>query len=338
MKIDPTKTLSHWLALHFTPGMSWQRLQEGQSGKPDGPEVERHLKWAEKSGNEIITIADPRYPALLKEIYDPPLVLFVSGRADVLAATQLAIVGSRKPTPSGRETAYDFAKTLSQLDLVITSGLAHGIDAASHRGALANNGRTIAVLGTGLDIIYPRAHQELAEQITENGAIVSEFALGTPPLRAHFPQRNRIVTGMSAGTLVVEAALKSGSLISARFAMEQNREVFAIPGPIHNPNSAGCHQLIKNGAKLASDIDDILSELNLAILNENNTITKEPSNDGLDEAHHNLIQCIEFETTTMDVILSRIEAEISEILPLLLNLELKGLINSVPGGYARVKA
>lgn len=338
MKTESQKNLSHWLALHFTPGMSWQRLQEGQSAKPNWLEVDRHLKWAEEAGNEIISIEDSRYPPLLKEIHDPPLVLFVKGSPDILQANQLAVVGSRKPTPSGRETAYDFAKTLSQLNLVITSGLAHGIDAASHRGALANNGHTIAVLGTGLDIIYPHAHKALAEQIMENGAIISEFALGTPPLRSHFPQRNRIVTGMSVGTLVVEAALKSGSLISARYAMEQNREVFAIPGSIHNPYSAGCHQLIKNGAKLVSDIDDILSELNLSTPESNTQSVIEPVNDRLDEAHNNLIQCVGFETTTLDVILSRNKAEISETLPLLLNLELEGLINSVPGGYVRVKA
>ncbi len=202
------------------------------------------------------------YPALLASIPDPPLALFVEGDADVLALPQLAVVGSRNPTAHGRDTAVQFAAHLARSGLAITSGLALGIDAASHRGALQAGGRTVAVLGCGLDTIYPRENEPLAAAITAGGgALVADLPTGTAPLKQHFPRRNRIISGLSVGTLVVEAALRSGSLITARLAGEQGREVFAIPGSIHNPLARGCHRLIRQGAKLVEDADDIFVEL-----------------------------------------------------------------------------
>ena len=201
-----------------------------------------------------MTLHDARYPELLKQIADPPSILFVQGDVSLLAKWQIALVGSRNPSASGRDTAYEFSRYLAQDGITINSGLAMGIDAASHQGALAAGGKTIAVIGTGLDRVYPAKHRELAHEIASTGAIVSEFALGTSPRAENFPRRNRIISGLSLGTVVVEAAVKSGSLITARMAMEQGREVFAIPGSIHNPLARGCHQLIRQGAKLVENI------------------------------------------------------------------------------------
>jgi len=209
----------------------------------------------------ILTLHDPAYPALLKEIADPPPLLFVRGDPAVLSRPQLGIVGSRNPTPGGRSLAEDFARSLSRCGLVVTSGMALGIDAAGHRGALRGGGTTLAVAGTGPDRIYPARHRDLARAIVEQGAIISEFAPGTPALPSNFPRRNRIISGLSLGVLVVEAACRSGSLITARLAAEQGREVFALPGSIHNPLARGCHHLIRQGAKLVEDIEDIVEEL-----------------------------------------------------------------------------
>ncbi|MBV1878553.1 MAG: DNA-processing protein DprA [Pseudomonadales bacterium] len=223
--------------------------------------VERDQQWLEGSGNGLISIFDADYPVLLKQIYDPPLCLYLRGKRSLLNQQQMAIVGSRRPTQSGRRIAESFAQSLSAMGLVITSGMAAGIDAASHVGALGQSGETIAVFGTGCDVIYPSSHGGLARKILAQGLLVSEFPPGARGQASHFPQRNRIVTGLSFGTLVVEAALKSGSLISARLAMEHGREVFAVPGTILDPLSAGCLQLIKDGAVLTRNIDDIVNEL-----------------------------------------------------------------------------
>jgi DNA processing protein len=200
------------------------------------------LNWLKGDNHWLIPITDPAYPARLKEIADPPLVLYVHGDPKLLCAHQLAMVGSRNPTPLGRETAFDFTASLVHRGFAITSGMALGIDAAAHQGALSAQGITIAVAATGLDIVYPRTNRNLAEDIAGNGAIISEFAIGTPPRRDNFPRRNRIISGLAVGTLVVEAAARSGSLITARLAGEQGREVFAIPGSIHSTNARGCHQ------------------------------------------------------------------------------------------------
>ena len=227
----------------------------------DWSAVDRELQWAEISENHVVTVLDADYPKQLCEIKSPPLVLFVQGDINLLSQPQLAMVGSRNATPIGVETAEQFARYLTQCGLTITSGLALGIDAASHCGAI-RSGKTIAVLGTGLDFIYPKRNQQLAIEIVKSGgAVISEFPLGTPPERKNFPRRNRIISGLSLGVLVVEATLYSGSLITARLAGEQGREIFAIPGSIHNPVARGCHQLIRCGAKLVETAQDIIEEL-----------------------------------------------------------------------------
>ncbi|WP_018412456.1 DNA-processing protein DprA [Methyloversatilis thermotolerans] len=226
--------------------------------------VARTLDWAQQPGNHIVTLADASYPPTLLEIADPPSLLYVKGRLDLLDRRALAIVGARNATAQGVVNARQFARELACGGLTIVSGLALGCDAAAHEGALDGIGSTIAVIGTGADRIYPPRNQELARRIAELGAIVTEFPLGTPALRENFPRRNRIISGLARGVLVVEAAARSGTLITARLAGEQGREVFAIPGSIHSPLSKGCHQLIRQGAKLVDDARDILSELQAA--------------------------------------------------------------------------
>jgi len=280
----------YWLALHRAPGIGNRRclklISELHSPaaifeagaehlrsiglrpesidflvNPDWAAVDRDLHWLAQSGNNIMTCLDPDYPVLLKEISDPPALLFMHGDPDYLSQPQLAIVGSRNPSHDGLALAAEFAAHLACCGLTITSGLASGIDAASHQGALRAGGGTVAVTGTGLDRVYPARHRELAHQIAENGILLSEFPPGTGPLAANFPRRNRVISGLSLGTLVVEAALRSGSLITARAALDQGREVFAIPGSIHNPLTRGCHALIREGAKLVETGDHILEEL-----------------------------------------------------------------------------
>jgi len=232
------------------------------------------IEWLQSANNHsIITIHCNDYPALLKRIDNPPPILFIKGNSNILNDPQLAIIGSRNPTKSGTDNAVSFAKHLGKTGLCITSGLALGIDGSAHQGALQANAPTIAVIATGIDRVYPAVHRDLAHKIVENGAIVSEFPIGTQPKAENFPRRNRIISGLSHGTLVVEAALQSGSLITARLAMEQNREVFAIPSSIHNPLAKGCHQLIRQGAKLVETAEDILEEMASVIdLNDLDTL------------------------------------------------------------------
>ncbi len=218
------------------------------------------MTWLEDHENHVVTLGDSDYPKALLNIPDPPLLLYVKGKPGLLNATSLAIVGSRNATPQGISNAEAFSQALSNAGLCIISGMAHGIDAAAHRGALKGRGGSIAVVGTGLDKIYPAANRDLAHQLAKEGALVSEFPLGTPPIGSNFPRRNRLISGMSVGCLVVEASQQSGSLITARQALEQGREVFAIPGSIHSPQSRGCHRLIKQGAKLVETAEDILEE------------------------------------------------------------------------------
>jgi DNA processing protein len=224
-------------------------------------QIEAALLWAKQPGNRILTLADADYPQQLLHIPDPPTLLYARGNLAVLSRPALSIVGSRNATPQGLKTARDFAATLARSGWNIVSGLALGIDAAAHQGALEANGTTLAVVGTGVDRLYPARHKALAQQILEHGAILSEFPLGTPAIAENFPRRNRIISGLSQGVLIVEAALGSGSLITARLAGEQGREVFAIPGSIHSPVSRGCHRLIRQGAKLVETAEDILEEL-----------------------------------------------------------------------------
>jgi len=228
---------------------------------PDARHVANELAWLAHDHAHLVTIGDINYPSLLREISDPPPLLYVRGDPMMLSRPQIAMTGSRNPTPAGCENARAFAAALCEAGLVVTSGLALGIDACAHRAVLAACGQTVAVVGTGLDRVYPSQHLSLAHEIARDGALVSEFPLGSAPRREHFPRRNRVISGLSLGVLVVEAALQSGSLITARLSAEQGREVFAIPGSIHSPLARGCHALIRQGAKLVENAADILEEL-----------------------------------------------------------------------------
>lgn len=306
---------------------------------PDWDRVEADMAWLEADNRYLITIDDPQYPALLREIADPPPILYVQGDVALLSEWQLAIVGSRNPTASGKNTAFDFARYLAQGGITITSGLANGIDGAAHQGALAAGGKTIAVVATGLDRVYPAKHRELAHQIVDSGAIVSEFPLGTQPRPELFPRRNRIISGLSLGTLIVEAALKSGSLITARMAMEQAREVFAIPGSIHNPLSRGCHQLIREGAKLVETADDILEELG-ALAGVNAAEPEQQADETLshqkDGDYQILFEHLGFDPISVDKLIQNSGLTADVVSSMLLLLELEGEVESLPGGrYVR---
>lgn len=313
--------------------------------QPDWQTIDADLAWAQVPNHHIIALHDPLYPPLLKETVNPPPLLFVAGDPQLLSGLQFAIVGARNPTPTGLENAYQFAyklaKSLASSQLIITSGLALGIDGASHQGALKAGAKTIAVLATGLDIIYPPRHKNLSCEISTNGALVSEFPLGTQPRAQHFPQRNRIISGLSIGTLVVEAAIRSGSLITARIAAEQGREVFAIPGSIHNPLAQGCHHLIRQGAKLVETTADIIEELGLlTVLGGQQANLKTPvssmiAKNKLDESHRKLLQCIGYEVTNMDILVDRTGLSVKHLAPMLLLLELEGYITVIASGYLR---
>ncbi len=304
---------------------------------PDWKIIEYDLSWLEHENNDIVTFNDPNYPLQLKEIADPPPVLFVRGNSELLSLPQIAIVGSRNPSSLGEETAYNFAKTLSLHGFVITSGLALGIDSASHRGALSAKGYTVAVAGTGLDRVYPARHKDLAIEIVTSGAMISEFPPGTAAKADHFPRRNRIISGLCQGLLVVEAAIQSGSLITARMALEQNREVFAIPGSIHNPLARGCNALIREGAKLVETTHDILEELNqfnqqdekLPLLTVQST---------LDLEQQTLLNRVMFSPTSIDYLVENSGKSVEVISSMLLILELQGYLEATTGGcYMRVK-
>lgn len=301
--------------------------------KPNWEVVDEALSWLD-STKHIITQADPRYPYLLKQIHDPPLVLFVRGAAEVLDHLQIALVGSRHATPIGLKNAEQFARTLAGNGVVVTSGLARGVDAAAHRGALAAKGITIGVAGTGLLHTYPKAHTELVEEIVHSGgAIISEFPLRTLPQAANFPRRNRIIGGMSRGVLVVEAALQSGSLITARHALEAGRDVFAIPGSIHHPLAKGCHHLIKQGAKLVESAQDIFDEL--GAMPSRPVMPLAVISNELSPTQRTVLAQIEYAITPIDVIISRSRLTAAEVSSMLLALELSGHVESVPGGYIR---
>jgi DNA processing protein len=311
--------------------------------QPDREPIDRDLAWLELPNNHILTLRSPAYPPLLLQIPDPPPLLYVHGNVASLSSLQLAMVGSRNPTVSGRRTASNFAGCLAQAGLTVSSGLALGIDTASHTGALAVNKPTLAVMGTGLDRVYPAANRELAHRIAEHGALVSEFPIGTPPRAENFPRRNRIISGLSFGTLVVEAATRSGSLISARCAAEQGREVFAIPGSIHNPLSRGCHALIRQGAKLVETAQDVLDEL--GPLAATGTAIPKLTRDGNGDAHPELsadyIQLLDlmgYTHTSIDTLVETSGLTPAQVSSMLLQLELNGFIASSPGGlYNRLK-
>jgi DNA processing protein len=316
--------------------------------QPDAEAIARILAWCEQPNAQVITRSDPRYPRLLGEIPDAPILLYVRGDPGLLAEPQLAIVGTRNPTPSGVEITRDFARRLAGDGLLITSGLATGVDGAAHAGALAA-GRTIAVLGTGPDIVYPAAHRDLARRIADGGALVSELPPGQGPAARNFPRRNRIISGLSVGILVTEAALKSGSLITARFALEQGRDVFAVPGSIRNPMSRGCHALIRDGAKLVEDPADILVELAPMLRDLLRDSVSRPSaaagpaaiapdraglpaTGTLDADYRALLDAMGFDPVAPDEIIARSGRSAREVSSMLLVLELEGHVSSAPGG------
>lgn len=291
--------------------------------------VDAAQAWADQAGQHILTLADPNYPASLLEIPDPPSLLYVRGNPALLHQPGLAIVGSRNATPAGVKTAENFAKTLAEAGLSIVSGLALGIDAAAHRGALAAAGSTVAVIGTGPDRLYPARNRELALSIVEHGAIVSEFPLGTLALAHNFPRRNRIIAGLARGVLVVEAATESGSLITARLAGEQGREVFAIPGSIHSPVARGCHQLIKQGAKLVETAADVLEEL--GEIPPSLPIQPALTSATAVSAENPLLTLIGHDPCSLDELVERSGQAADQLLAELLLLELSGQIATLPG-------
>lgn len=307
---------------------------------PDADAIATDLEWLDGPHRSLIGLGDPRYPELLAAIDDPPLALFVAGDADVLSLPQLAIVGSRNPTAAGKETATAFARHLAGCGLSIASGLASGIDGAAHRGALAASGATVAVCGTGLATVYPAHHRELAGEIARSGALISEFPCATPPRAANFPRRNRIISGLAVGTLVVEAARRSGSLITAHLALEQGREVFAVPGSIHNPLARGCHRLIREGAKLVESSDDILSELTALIrLHDPGPVVEQSADPGPGESDPDylaLLNSLGHDPAPIDTLSVRTGLTADAVSSMLLILELQGKVQSVQGGrYVR---
>ncbi|NOR43369.1 MAG: DNA-protecting protein DprA [Gammaproteobacteria bacterium] len=376
---EPQHTLQNWLYLRHTAGVSNRTFHallelfgniEGifnashkqlsaastETGiKPSAisalsneerPDINADLSWLNQdSSHHIITLSDPGYPAQLKQLTDAPPLLYVRGDPEYLAQPQLAMVGTRNPTAAGRNTATEFAHHLSDAGITITSGLATGIDGASHEGALRGLAGSIAVVAHGLDIVYPAQHQQLAQNITEHGAVISEMPIGTQLQRGLFPRRNRLISALSLGTLVVEAAQKSGSLITARYALEQNKEVFAIPGSIHNPMARGCHQLIRQGAKLVETASDILEELCISVSQiqkypkKSESNTQENLNDSpqaLDPDHQKLLKCLAYEPTSIDELVLSSNFTAAEVASMLLILELEGAVVSQDGRYTCV--
>lgn len=350
--------LAAWVELSLIPGLGGQTLRsllsefglphrvlgasrselsrvvpEGTAGRILGrdnrAEVERALAWASQPGHAVLTLADSEYPRLLLEIPDPPILLYAAGKVPLLSSPALAMVGSRNATPQGLNNAHTFARAFSDAGLTIVSGMALGVDTAAHRGGLEGPGSTVAVLGTGIDIVYPRRNGPLSEEISAKGTLVSEFPLGTAPAAGNFPRRNRLISGLARGCLVVEAALDSGSLITARLATDQGREVFAIPGSIHSPLSKGCHALIKQGAKLMESAQDVLEELGWAAARE--TLSRKPGKG------HDFLDRMGFDPCDIDRLIARSGLTTEVVSAILLELELEGRVASLPGGlYQRI--
>ncbi len=325
----------HWQALGCKgEALDWLR-------SPDWSQVAVDEEWLAGDNHHFLTCFDDAWPAQLQQVVGAPVALYAIGDIDLLKLPQLAIVGSRNPTESGRGAAMEFGKHLAAKGLVVTSGLALGIDAASHEGALAAEGLTIAVCGTGLDRVYPRRNHGLAKQIAEKGLLLSEFPVGTPVLAHNFPKRNRIISALSLGTLVVEAALRSGSLITARYATEQGREVFAMPGSIHNPLARGCHQLIRDGAKLVENAEHILEELAPQLghagrqMAAASTVAGEAvSSAAVDEVESDspLLAYIEYDPVSVDELVERSGLTAAEVSSMLVMLELDGVVTKTTSG------
>lgn len=362
MPIAPDSDLRHWVGLTLIPGLGGQGMRRllRTFGDPErvfgasvsalrkvldepaaravmqGPNdqaVAAALAWAEQPENNILTLGDADYPKQLLATPDPPSLLYVKGRREALNRPAIAVVGSRNATPQGAANAEQFAETLSVAGFSVVSGLALGIDAAAHRGGLRGAGGSIAVVGTGLDIVYPARNRELARQLVQHGAVVSEFSLGTPPVAGNFPRRNRVISGLALGCLVVEAAQASGSLITARQALEQGREVFAIPGSIHSPLSKGCHALIKQGAKLVECAQDILEELGMA-----RPAAATAAGGAEDGEAPALLEIMGYDPVGLDTLCHRSSLPPEALSALLLQLELDGAVATLPGGrYQRLR-
>lgn len=303
----------------------------------DGPVEQASDRWratlawlAENATRRIVVLGDADYPPCLLQTADPPLLLYVEGRSELLTANAVAIVGSRRPTPQGEANARAFGAALSERGWVVVSGLAAGIDAAAHAGALGGAAGTIAVLGTGIDIVYPRKNQDLAAQIARVGLLVSELPLGSPPLAAHFPQRNRIIAGLARGTLVVEAALRSGSLITARLAAEAGREVFAVPGSIHLLQAKGCHALIRQGAKLVETVEDVIEELEPVARPLAAPVVAAEAAAAEDDP---VLRALGHDPASLDQLIDRCGWPAARLNAHLLDLELQGQVSRLPGGW-----
>jgi DNA processing protein len=334
---------------------AFDSVKEFQKGAESHPISQLVLADIERIGDQsdirLLKFEEPEYPELLRQITNPPPFLFVRGNVSCLSLPQIAIVGSRNPSTGGSENAERFAHYLASQGFAITSGLALGVDGAAHRGSLAAWGKTIAVMGTAVDRIYPARHRALAQEIIEKGgALVSEFPLGTGSYAGNFPQRNRIISGLSLGTLVVEAALQSGSLITARQALEQNREVFAIPGSIHNPLAKGCHQLIRQGATLVESAQDIMDQLNGMLsfkwqeaqqkldLSEQKETHKPENNLQITKSPETefLLSAIGYDPVALDTLVERTQLPVNQLITQLTLLELAGKIESLAGSYQRI--
>jgi len=358
--------LASWLQLTLTPGLSAAALRgmlrhfglpeailsrprselaayasraamEALDSESVKASVSCAMEWLRDPGHFAITLADDRYPRALLEITDPPAVLYIAGRPELLQSPSLAVVGSRNASAQGEANAANFARVFSEAGLTIVSGLALGIDAAAHRGGLRGPGSTIAVLGTGIDVVYPRRNAELAREIAANGALVSEFPLGTPPAAYNFPRRNRLISGLSRGCLVVEAALASGSLITAKAAADQGRDVFAIPGSIHSPLHKGCHALIKTGAKLVESAEDVLAELSGLQSGSSSSASRLPTSQSPELDDTGLLAYMGHDPVDVDSLCSLAGLSAERVSRELLRLELDGRVTVLPGGlYQRL--
>ena len=336
-KYEALKRLGNFSATLSLNADQWAKLANRSLQNrllPAQSNIDNDLTWLKHPNNHFITIFDERYPNALKRLVDPPLGLYVQGDCSVLNSPQLAIVGSRRQTPTGKKIASQFAYDLSALGITITSGLALGIDASAHSAVCEVRGTTVAVLGSGLDTIYPRQNKQLASMVQANGCLVSEFPIGTPPRKENFPARNRVIAGLSMGVLVIEAAKRSGSLITARLALEQGKEVFAVPGSILSPQSSGCNYLIKQGAVLAQNLDDVLFELQLPLTNIKPNLEEQQIESMTTCKHQNcqVLKSIDFESTSIDRLIQRTELEFQVLSKRLLELELEGLIERAHNG------
>ena len=336
---SPSEALRRRSALIGKLRLSERAARRVLRSDPGG--VQADLDWLAGPRRSLLWLGHRDYPQLLSELPDPPAVLFVEGDVESLSWPMVAIVGSRNASATGREIAHEFARQLGRSGVGIVSGLALGIDGCAHRGALRSCAPTVAVCARGLDRTYPRAHEGLARAVSASGAVVSEFPVGTPPLRPHFPRRNRIISGLSRGVLVVEASLRSGALITARQALDQGREVFAVPGSIRNPVARGCHQLIRNGAKVVEGVEDVLEELAESL--GMHVSSPEVRGGGsaaaarLDQDSLRILESLGYEATSIDVLVARAGLTADALSSILLSLELDGYVRSTPSGsYERI--